>query len=49
MAEDPEQVLPEQRIAAAGGTKKLVPKNRSNMSRISATVMTGNASSSSTA
>ena len=30
------------------GTKKLVPKNRSNMSRMSATVMTGNASSSRT-
>ena len=30
------------------GTKKWVPKNRSNISRISATVMTGNASSSRT-
>src|SRR5208282_143384 len=46
MAEKPEQMLPQQRLAATRGRKKWVPPRRSNSSSASAVVSTGSASSS---
>src|SRR5437762_92452 len=46
MPEYPEQVLPQDGVAAWGTLKKLVSKKRSNNSRIRPTVIDGNASSS---
>ena len=45
MAEEPEEVLPEQRITPRTDVKKLVPKSRSNVSSTRATAITGMANS----